>query len=129
MRLAALAVTTVLLVGCSMGDDAPSYDASDYRAGDCRDASVHVFAVEKAVRPEVMSGAKAGRAATELTAAQKALIAVLPGVADATVKASAQEVVDAVGFYRIGVDAQNFTPRMATDVMRASDEFLETCAV
>lgn len=128
MRTAAVALAALLLAGCSSGDEAPAYDASDYRDGDCREAAESVFAIERAVRPEVVDDAAPGRAVADLTASQKTLIPVVAGIGDAAVKADAERVVKTVGFYRIGVDAQNFTPKLASAVHTSAVDFLKACA-
>lgn len=132
MRFAALSATAAaaaaLLTGC-MGGAAPQYDASAYRPGDCRTASAPVFEIDAAVRPVLGEGGAPADAAAELKMSQQALISTMSALRDADVRADAQRVVDAVGFYRIGVDAKNFTPKLAKDVRTASQSLLTACSV
>ena len=128
MRYAALALSAALLVGCTSGDGRPSYAAADYRGGECATSSRVVFAVREEARDVVDGEMRPADAVGKMKAHQAELIQAVAGMADPAVKGSAQDVVDAVGFYRIGVDAGTFAPKLATDVQTSAESFLAACS-
>ncbi|HVE63656.1 MAG TPA: hypothetical protein VNB94_07640 [Mycobacteriales bacterium] len=124
-----LGLAVVLLVGCTADGDGLAYNAARYRSGDCKVTSRLAFEIDEAVKPVVAGDTKPARVVDDLKALQKELIDAVPGIADAKLRDGAQDVVDAVGFYRIGIDAEKFTPELAKNVATASRRFLSSCSV
>jgi len=112
----------VLLAGCQ-GDE-PSFVAGDYRPGDCRTVMPAAYAADRAVDEADDDGAAA---ASTLKSEQDTLRAALPSVTEMPVREAAQELVNAIGFYRIGVDAKNYTPKLGSAVRSAYDELARVC--
>src|SRR5688500_8595357 len=129
MRLAALALAVGLLAGCTSGDDSTAYDADDYRSGDCAATTPLVFSIQADADDVVEGDAKPEQVVADLKAQQADLISALRSVTEVPVKDSAQKVVDAVGFLRIGLDAQTFTPKLAADVAASARRHLAACSV
>ena len=129
MRTAGLVLVLALLSGCSGSDDTSSYDEADYRAGDCRTAAPDVFAIRLVVEQVVADDEEPSSVVGGLQTLQQRLIGTSARISDQATKDSAQKVIDAVGFYRIGIDAKNFTPKLASDVHDSAQRFLDTCSV
>ena len=127
MRIASLGLVAVLLVGCTGGDEPAEFDASLYRDGDCTSSARAVFDIDAAASAVSAGDVDPEDAASDLREHQEALRKTVPSMTDAKLKDQAQEVVDAVGFYRIGIDAKNYTPKLAKDVEAAAGEFLDIC--
>jgi len=124
MRIAVVAVLAgVLLAACT--DSAPAYDAEDFRAGECRTVMPAAFAIDAAVQA---GGDDSAGTAGKITPEQDTLRAALPGLTEAPVATATQSLVSKVGFYRIGVDAKNFTPKLASDLRAAYDALASVCA-
>jgi hypothetical protein len=114
-----------LLAGCTAkGPDQPK--VSDFAAGTCRSAAPAVLKVGAAVYDVQHRDKKPESVSSTLRQAQSALRA-LPPAEDTALRETLQNLIAAVGFFRIGVDSHTFSPKRTSELASAQRAVVARC--
>lgn len=121
VRIAAAAAVLAATVSCTPKPAPSQPETVDFAAGTCRQAAPAVLGIGRLLG-EVRTRARSAREVNaELTMQQSRLRKLLPA-ADSRARAPLQDLVTAVGFFRIGVDSntlQSSQVQAATDAQQA----------
>ncbi len=122
--LGVLLVGVLLTSGCSRtGSSDPPVD--HFAAGTCRQAAAPTIAVGKLVADVTHHAKTAQQVEPAITTEQSRLRALLPG-AGPTAR-PLQDLITAIGYFRITLDSHTYTTARLTDVRNARTAFVRYC--
>jgi hypothetical protein len=130
-RTAAAALAASMAVGaaagCSGGSGLDQASPSAFRHGACRQAAKPILDVGDRIHAVAQGDVSPKKAEKPLTNDQKKLIKITKG-ADGATQHHLQDLVTAIGFYRIGVDTKLFKKDERTGVAKAQRALVRFCA-
>ncbi len=126
VALAAIAATVTTGCTSSKSGGPAQPPAARFAAGTCQRAAPAVLSVGRLIYDVRDRHAKPSSVAPEIGKAQQELRA-LARPSDKALGGRLQNLVTAIGFFRIGVDSNTFTPQRATNVDNAQQALVTFC--
>lgn len=122
---ALIVVGGALAAGCS-GSSFHQPPVSQFHPGSCRTAAPAILAIGTSVHDLAGKDMAPREAAPALTKNQRALVGVVNGAPEPA-KGRLQDLVTAIGFYRIGVDSNSDNGKQLANLQRAQRSVITFC--